>query len=185
MPLKIQHDETPALNLTSMIDMLFLLIIFFMVATKFDELERNIEVAVPQVAQADDERLAAEAAGGERRFGRRHRAGWLAVTLEELTARLAAARTPSGEPSVVIRGDAEVCVPEHRVGTGRLPSGRHFGTGHHRPHRRAGQAARPLTAQRRPNGPPPWRTSACIVACWNAWPPCRWPTCWCGARWLR
>ena len=54
MPLKLQHDETPALNLTSMIDVLFLLIIFFMVATKFDELERNIEVAVPQVAQAGE-----------------------------------------------------------------------------------------------------------------------------------
>ena len=50
MPLKIQHDEAPALNLTSMIDVLFLLIIFFMVATKFDEMERNIEVAVPEVA---------------------------------------------------------------------------------------------------------------------------------------
>ena len=41
MPLKLQHDEMPALNLTSMIDMLFLLIIFFMVATKFDEMERE------------------------------------------------------------------------------------------------------------------------------------------------
>ena len=54
MPLKIQHDETPALNLTSMIDVLFLLIIFFMVATKFDELERNIQVAVPQDAPNGD-----------------------------------------------------------------------------------------------------------------------------------
>ena len=42
------------MNLTSMIDVLFLLIIFFMVATKFDELERNIEIDVPQVAQAGD-----------------------------------------------------------------------------------------------------------------------------------
>ena len=41
MPLKLQHDEMPALNLTSMIDVLFLLIIFFMVATKFDEMERE------------------------------------------------------------------------------------------------------------------------------------------------
>ena len=55
MPLKLQHDEMPALNLTSMIDVLFLLIIFFMVATKFDEMERNIEVAVPEVAQAGDD----------------------------------------------------------------------------------------------------------------------------------
>src|SRR4051794_30416648 len=55
MPLKLQHDEMPALNLTSMIDVLFLLIIFFMVATKFDEMERNIQVAVPQVAQAGED----------------------------------------------------------------------------------------------------------------------------------
>ena len=55
MPLKIQHhDDMPALNLTSMIDVLFLLIIFFMVATKFDEMERNIQVAVPEVAQAGE-----------------------------------------------------------------------------------------------------------------------------------
>src|SRR6476661_2914187 len=54
MPLKLQHDEMPAMNLTSMIDVLFLLIIFFMVAAKFDEMERNIEVDVPQVAQAGD-----------------------------------------------------------------------------------------------------------------------------------
>ena len=52
MPLKLQHDEMPTMNLTSMIDVLFLLIIFFMVATKFDEMERNIEIDVPQVAQA-------------------------------------------------------------------------------------------------------------------------------------
>ena len=53
----------PTLNLTSMIDVLFLLIIFFMVATKFDEMERNIEVAVPEVA-----------AGG--RHERRRRSRW-------------------------------------------------------------------------------------------------------------
>ena len=53
MPLKLsQHDDTPALNLTSMIDVLFLLIIFFMVATKFDEMERNVEVAVPMLKNA-------------------------------------------------------------------------------------------------------------------------------------
>ena len=50
MPLKTQHDEQPALNLTPMIDVVFLLIIFFMVATKFSELERNIELTLPEVA---------------------------------------------------------------------------------------------------------------------------------------
>jgi biopolymer transport protein ExbD len=107
MPLKIQHDETPALNLTSMIDILFLLIIFFMVATKFDELERNIQVAVPQVSQAvrDDPPRKPLVVSIES-DGRIDLDG-TPVTLEELTLRLASTRTASGGPSVVIRGDAK------------------------------------------------------------------------------
>jgi biopolymer transport protein ExbD len=107
MPLKIQHDETPALNLTSMIDILFLLIIFFMVATKFDELERNIQVDVPQVAHADDADpppkplvVSIESDGSIDLDG-------ATVTLEELTARLTSARSTSGGPAVVVRGDAK------------------------------------------------------------------------------
>jgi biopolymer transport protein ExbD len=115
MPLKIQHDDTPALNLTSMIDVLFLLIIFFMVATKFDELERNIDVAVPEVAQAGE--------GGSPQAplvvtvqsdGRVELDGE-SVSLDELTARLADARTELAEPSVVIRGDA-TCAFQHVAG---------------------------------------------------------------------
>ena len=106
MPLKIQYDEAPALNLTSMIDILFLLIIFFMVATKFDELERNIDVAVPQVAQADENISPAKPVVVSVGSGGGIELDGVAVTLDELVARLAAARTPSGGPSVVIRGDA-------------------------------------------------------------------------------
>jgi biopolymer transport protein ExbD len=107
MPLKLsQHDDTPMLNLTSMIDVLFLLIIFFMVATKFDEMERNIEVAVPEVAQAGEKTppprpmvVAVLADGNVELDGK-------PLTLPELTSNLAAARTPLTEPTVVIRGDA-------------------------------------------------------------------------------
>jgi biopolymer transport protein ExbD len=113
MPLKLsQHDETPALNLTSMIDVLFLLIIFFMVATKFDEMERNVEVAVPEVAQAGEATPAPRsmvvsvlADGNVELDGN-------PVSLDELTARLAKARTPLTEPVVVIRGDAG-CAFQH------------------------------------------------------------------------
>lgn len=112
MPLKTHHDETPTLNLTSMIDVLFLLIIFFMVATKFDEMERNIDVSVPEVAQSGDSDppprpvvITVLADGRMELDGK-------TVTNEELTACLAAARTPLGEPSVVIRGDAN-CAFQH------------------------------------------------------------------------
>jgi len=116
MPLKIQHDEAPALNLTSMIDVLFLLIIFFMVATKFDEMERNIEVAVPEVSQAGEAAppqrplvVSVRSDGGVELDG-------TPLTIEDLTARLAAARTPLGEPTVVIRGDAQ-CAFQHVAAT--------------------------------------------------------------------
>lgn len=51
MPLKTMKDESPSLNLTSMIDVLFLLIIFFMVGTKFADLERNVDLTLPKVAE--------------------------------------------------------------------------------------------------------------------------------------
>lgn len=112
MPLKLQHDEMPTLNLTSMIDVLFLLIIFFMVATKFDEMERNIEVAVPQVAQAGEDLppkqplVVSVSADGQLALDGKQ------VSEAELTSRLSAARTPLTEPTVVIHGDAK-CPFQH------------------------------------------------------------------------
>jgi biopolymer transport protein ExbD len=112
MPLKIQHDEAPALNLTSMIDVLFLLIIFFMVATKFDELERNIEVAVPEVAQPGGDDTPPEPIIVTVQSDGTLAIGGDFVTSEQLVTRLSAARSPLREPSVVIRGDAE-CAFQH------------------------------------------------------------------------
>ena len=43
MPLKTHQEQLPELNLTSMIDIVFLLIIFFMVGTKFAEIERTCQ----------------------------------------------------------------------------------------------------------------------------------------------
>ncbi len=107
MPLKVQHDDVPTLNLTPMIDVVFLLIIFFMVATKFSELERNIDVAVPEVSQAGDalpppQPLVVTVLGD----GRIELDGQ-PVNPAELTSRLTAARARLGDPSVVIRGDAQ------------------------------------------------------------------------------
>ena len=53
MPLKTHLDEQPTLNLTPMIDIVFLLIIFFMVGTKFSELERKIGLRVPEVSNVE------------------------------------------------------------------------------------------------------------------------------------
>lgn len=52
MPLRTTaSEEMPSVNLTSMIDVLFLLIIFFMVGTRFTQGERQIELNLPKVGE--------------------------------------------------------------------------------------------------------------------------------------
>ncbi len=107
MPLKTHVDEIPTLNLTPMIDVLFLLIIFFMLGTKFTELERNVPVKVPQVNQ-----LGALSQIPAKVTIAVHRDGRIAldrqfVSLEELETLLASQRQAGRAPSVVVRGDGE------------------------------------------------------------------------------
>jgi len=106
MPLKTHLDERPTLNLTPMIDIVFLLIIFFMVGTKFTELERKIGLRVPQVAETG-----ALTAAPERKVVNVYRDGGITldrkpVTLDQLTQRLAAARAQYSDLGVLVRGDA-------------------------------------------------------------------------------
>ncbi|MEQ8787658.1 MAG: biopolymer transporter ExbD [Pirellulaceae bacterium] len=107
MPLKTHLDEQPTLNLTPMIDVVFLLIIFFMVGTKFTELERSLSLKVPQVSDAEP-----MAPAPERRVINVYGDGSVTldreiVTLEQLEQRLAAARSQYEALGVVVRGDAE------------------------------------------------------------------------------
>ena len=105
MHLKSHHDEMPQLNLTSMIDVLFLLIIFFMLATRFADMERDLAVQVPRVGAHG-----APAAMPARHVINVYRDGHLAldgkrVTAEELTAALTAARRTHQDVGAIVRGD--------------------------------------------------------------------------------
>jgi biopolymer transport protein ExbD len=51
MPLKTAPLEEPSINLTSMLDIVMLLIIFFMVSTKFAEEERQTGIQLPSVSE--------------------------------------------------------------------------------------------------------------------------------------
>lgn len=108
MPLRTHQDEPPALNLTSLIDVLFLLIIFFMVGTKFSQDERALDVSVPQV---NDRGQLAEPQPTRQisvdRTGQIALDGQM-VTLADLTSRLATARRAQPGLSVVVRGDGAV-----------------------------------------------------------------------------
>ncbi len=109
MPLKIQRDEM-SIDLTPMIDVVFLLIIFFMVGTKFGELneqERDIALTVPQVTDAHaltaapNKRVINVFSDGHIELEKR------TVTITELLTELALARQQYQKLGVVIRGDAD------------------------------------------------------------------------------
>jgi biopolymer transport protein ExbD len=107
MPLKTLQDEQPTLNLTPMIDVVFLLIIFFMVGAKFTEMERKITLQVPQVSDT-----AALAPAPAKRVVNVYRDGAVSldrepVTLTELKSRLAEMRRQYADLGVIVRGDAE------------------------------------------------------------------------------
>ena len=106
MPLKTHRDDNPQMNMTPMIDVVFQLIIFFMVGTKFTELERKIGLQVPEVSQ-----VSALTPAPEKRVVNVYQDGHITldkdtVTLKELTNRLAAARSQYQDLGVLIRGDA-------------------------------------------------------------------------------
>jgi biopolymer transport protein ExbD len=107
MPLKTHQDDVPTLNLTSMIDVTFLLVIFFMVGTKFADMERDISIQVPQVTDNG-----ALTPAPEKRVVNVYRDGRISldrefVTVGELKARLARARAEYEGLGVIVRGDAE------------------------------------------------------------------------------
>ena len=105
MPVRTQPLEEPTLNLTPMIDVILVLIIFFMVATKFAEEERSIELQVPSISSRN-----AAMTAPEPKIVNVHRDGKISlgarsVTLAELKQQLAAARAQYKRLNVLIRGD--------------------------------------------------------------------------------
>jgi len=109
MPLKTTSDEQPSLNLTPMIDIVFLLIIFFMVGTRFSELndlEKQLPISVPQVSEGT-----ALTAPPKQKVIHVFRDGSIhfqdqQVSLEQLVQELQAVKQAYRKQGVVIRGDA-------------------------------------------------------------------------------
>lgn len=108
MPLKTSQDDMPTINLTPMLDVVFNLIVFFMVATRFSDLEQSVDLKVPSVGATAGLRTTPE-----RSVINVYRDGRLAldlqpVTLDQLKGRLASARLQNENLDVVIRGDEQV-----------------------------------------------------------------------------
>lgn len=107
MPLRTDSLEEPQLNLTPMIDIVFLLIIFFMVGTRFSEIEQQYDVELPTASPVEplsarpDALVLNVARSGDVSLGDEK------VSLEELQAKLVDAREAYAEQAVLIRGDGE------------------------------------------------------------------------------
>lgn len=107
MPIKTYQDPEPTLNLTPMIDIVFLLIIFFMVGTKFTEIERQIELELPAVKQ-----FGALTSPPRERVVNVYRDNTIMMdrktwTLDQLIEELKRAHNEYNEMSVLIRGDGD------------------------------------------------------------------------------
>ena len=107
MPIKIHQEPEPTLNLTPMIDIVFLLIIFFMVGTKFTEMERQIELELPGVKH-----FGALTAAPKEREVHVYRDNTIMMdrekySLDELVVELKRAHEEYNEMSVLIRGDGD------------------------------------------------------------------------------
>jgi biopolymer transport protein ExbD len=105
MPIKTHIDEQPSLNLTAMLDVMFLLIIFFMLGTRFVGDERKITLSVPKVADKGS-----LPAAQQRCVVNVYLDGTIAldgqtVGIDELTAKLRAIRRQNGDVGVLVRGD--------------------------------------------------------------------------------
>ncbi len=102
-----QQEDLPALNMTPLIDMVFLLIIFFLVGTRFYEYEneQKLDLEVPRVSEARPmvhvpRQLLIEVArdGAVRLNG-------VQVGLDQLAKQLKQALEDDPERAVLIRGD--------------------------------------------------------------------------------
>ena len=105
MPLKTHQDDLPAINLTPMIDIVFNLIIFFMVSTRFTEIERKVDVSVPVVGGA-----ASLSTVPRSHVINIYRDGVISlngqnVSIVELRARLAALHREVPDVELTVRGD--------------------------------------------------------------------------------
>ncbi len=108
MPLKLSTEEDlPSLNLTSMIDVLFVLILFFMVGTTFNQQEKQVDIKLPGISAPKSmmpapQRREVQVAADGTIFLDGNR-----LSILELTQRLGDMRRSYPDLSVAIRGDGD------------------------------------------------------------------------------
>jgi len=114
MRIRRPKDEEIGINVTPIIDMVFLLLIFFLVATKFADIERDVRVKPPSSRHArpitalPQELVVNVMSDGKLMLGGRE------MTLDGLDGMLVQALRENPRQAVVVRGDKQT-VLQHAV----------------------------------------------------------------------
>ena len=106
--MKLPHDtnDTEGPNLTPVIDVVFLLLIFFLVATRYDQEERELDINLPEVTQAQPLSMTPELIVNITHDGR-FRVVRKELDESQLASVLQEAAKNNPHQSVLIRGDGE------------------------------------------------------------------------------
>ena len=106
MNLPADSAESEGPNLTPVIDVVFLLLIFFLVATEYHDAERELDVALPEVAQAQPLAMTPELIVNITNEGR-YKVAAQEYAEQELAAMIAQAKKNNPQQSTLIRGDGD------------------------------------------------------------------------------
>ena len=106
MKLPVNTDDSDGPNLTPVIDVVFLLLIFFLVATEYHQAERELDIDLPEVAQAQPLSMTPELIVNISSEGQ-YKVAAQEYSEVEIAALIAQAKKSNPQQTTLIRGDGD------------------------------------------------------------------------------
>jgi biopolymer transport protein ExbD len=113
MKLPADTNEFSGPDLTPVIDVVFLLLIFFLVATKYDQEERELDIVLPEVTQAKPLSMTPELVINVMRTGQ-YKVAQNEINEQQLASVIRQSYKSNPQQSALIRGDGDVAL-KHAV----------------------------------------------------------------------
>jgi biopolymer transport protein ExbD len=113
MKLPTDTNEFTGPDLTPVIDVVFLLLIFFLVATRYDQEEKELTVVLPEVTQAQPLSMTPELVINVMRTGQ-YKIAQSEIDEQQLASIIRESHKNNPQQSALIRGDGDVAL-KHAV----------------------------------------------------------------------